>query len=276
MELEYKRCFFENGTDLSQLVDLQNEVYKERGLRFTDEVFRFWYLSNPEGKAISYNAFDNGVMVAHQSFIPEKMLVDGNVVRCLRSMAVVTHPDYRGRGVFSELTNAAVEEAKRQGFSFIYAVTNENSFPPFIKHCGFNFVTRLNVKIGFCGSIQKDGKKVFQRYWTKDTLEWRLSYNNYFRSGKAIYGTYRPGVRTFMGVLDEGMIGKFKGLEEKRTLCPTLYVGLGAKLPYTLFNVPKFIKHSPFNLIYKDLTGGKVPVMTRDNVFYQLVDFDVV
>jgi hypothetical protein len=40
--------------------------------------------------------------------------------------------------------------------------------------------------------------------------------------------------------------------------------------------MPKFIKHSPFNLIYQDLTGGQLPGMTPDNVFYQLLDYDVI
>jgi hypothetical protein len=50
---------------------------------------------------------------------------------------------------------------------------------------------------------------------------------------------------------------------------------LGAKLPWSYWNVPRFIKHSPFNLVFRDLTDGKLPVMTKENVFYQLIDFDV-
>ena len=275
VDLEYRSCDFSDIKLMSQLVNLQNEVYKERGLHFTDEDFRFWYLQNPEGNAISFNAFDNGIMVAHQSFVPERMNVGEEVVRCLRSMAVVTHPDYRGRGIFSELTNAAVEEAKRQGYAFIYAVTNGNSFPSFIKHCGFTFVTRLNVKMGFNCDARKDGEKLYQRYWTKEVMEWRLSHKTYYRSGDTIYGAFKPGVKTYMGVQNEGVLEQINSLKEDKLLGMTLYVGLGAKLPRTMFDVPKFIKHSPFNLIFKDLTEGKLPAMTRDNVFYQLIDFDV-
>ena len=273
--LDFVSCDFNDSHLMMQLVNLQNEVYKERGLHFTEESFRFWYLMNPEGRAISFNAFDNGVMVAHQSFVPERMQIGKEIVRCLRSMAVVTHPNYRGQGIFSQLTNAAVEEAKRQGYDLIYAITNGNSLTSFIKHCGFTFVAQLNVKIGYCGDIMKNGEKVFQRYWTKEVLDWRLSRSDYYRSGCSIYGTYSHGFKTYMGICDCEMVGQLGCIEKKRTLYPCIYVGLGGKLPFTLFDVPKFVKHSPFNLIYRDLTEGELPKMTIDNVFYQLIDFDV-
>ena len=40
-------------------------------------------------------------------------------------------------------------------------------------------------------------------------------------------------------------------------------------------NVPKFIRPSPFNLIFMDLTEGKLPKVTKENIFFQLFDFDV-
>ena len=55
-----------------------------------------------------------------------------------------------------------------------------------------------------------------------------------------------------------------------------LYVGIGADLPWSYCRVPSFVKHSPFNLVFCDLTNGNLPKMTADNVFYQLLDFDVV
>lgn len=273
--IDIRKCSFSQDRELDQLVRLQNEVYKERGLLFSKDDFRFWYLENPEGQVISYNAFDQGRMVAHQAFVPEKMLVDGKVVRCLRSMAVVTLSNYRGRGIFSGLTNAAVEEAQHQGYAFIYAVTNGNSFPSFIKHCGFSFVTRLNVKMGPGGGARQDGEKTYKRYWTVESLKWRLSHGTYYRHKNQIFGKFKPGVNTYMGIQDTELLDGLNFTHGTAPLGITLYVGLGAKLSRTFFNIPKFIKHSPFNLVFRDLTGGQLPMMTPDNVFYQLIDYDV-
>lgn len=273
--MEIRKCVFENDDEIQLLVNLQNIVYKQRGLVFTKDVFVFWYRHNPEGAVISYNAFDGNQIISHQSFVPERMLVDGRVVRCLRSMAVVTHPDFRGRGLFAQLTNCAVEEAKRQGYEFIYAVTNGNSFPVFIKHCGFSSIAQLDVMIGLGTNIKENGNRTYKRYWSAETLNWRLSHGKYMRVKNAIIGTYKYGVNTFLGVLDEAIVEQCAIPAKSYDLGPKLYVGLGAKVPCTYMNMPKFVKHSPFNLIFRDLTGGILPAMTSDNVFYQLMDFDV-
>ncbi len=273
--MDIRKCLFDNDKELQQLVDLQDTVYKQRGLVFKKEDFLFWYRDNPEGVVISYNAFDDDRIVAHQSFVPERMWVDGRVVKCLRSMAVVTHPNYRGQGLFSQLTNRAIEEAQRQGYDFIYAVTNANSFPMFIKHCGFSFITRLEVKIGLGVDVKEDGDKTYKRFWTEDTLRWRLSSGSYYRKKNSIMGVYKYGVKTFMGTFDSHLLNKMNLQEKPMAWSPMLYVGLGAKLPCTYVNVPRYVRHSPFNLVFRDLTGGYLPPMTKDNVFYQLIDYDV-
>ena len=56
---------------------------------------------------------------------------------------------------------------------------------------------------------------------------------------------------------------------------PKLYVGMGAKFKHLYLKVPKFIKRSPFNLIFLDLTDGNLPPIPKDNIFFQLFDFDV-
>ena len=273
--MEYKKLTFKTNGELDLLVELQNIVYKERGLVFNKDSFSFWYVDNPCGEVISYNAIDNGKIVAHQSFVPEWMEVDGREVRCARSMAVVTHPDYQGQGLFSTLTNMAVEEAKRQGYEFLYAITNGNSFPRFVKHCGFSSITRLNVKIGLGINVSEDGNKTFKRLWTPELLKWRLSKGEYCRVGNRVIGNYGHGVKTLMGTLPGELLDQMPLRQIKCSWGPKLYVGLGAKLPRSLVNVPKFIKHSPFHLIFQDLTGGRIPTMTEENVFYQLIDYDV-
>ncbi|MBR1475996.1 MAG: GNAT family N-acetyltransferase [Muribaculaceae bacterium] len=273
--MELKLCTFNNDNELEQLVKLQNEVYKARGLVFKPETFKSWYVNNPDGAVISYNAFDGETMVAHQSFVPERMLVSGKTVRCLRSMAVVTHPDYRGKGLFAQLTNEALDEARKQGYEFAYAISNANSTPVFLKHCGFTLITRLNVLMGLGTGINENGEHVYKRYWDRTSLNWRLKNGRYWVRNNTIIGYYGHGVKTFMGVLDKNLVDTLN-LNKTSGIGPMLYVGLGAQMPSTYVKVPKFVKHSPFNLIFQDLTGGSLPTMTPDNVFYQLIDYDVV
>ena len=105
----FRQMYFDNDKDLQQLVNLQNEVYKVRGIRFNKEEFILWYVDNPAGKVISFNAFDGDKMIAHQCFVPCSMKVGDRVVKSIRSMNVVTLPEYRGRGLFSKMTNMAID-----------------------------------------------------------------------------------------------------------------------------------------------------------------------
>ena len=106
-------------------------------------------------------------------------------------------------------------------------------------------------------------------------MNWRLGNGKYSRSGDVLIGKFKPGVNTIMGMMDPSLMDAAEFHEKKVSRGISLYVGLGAKLPWSYWDVPKFIKHSPFNLVFRDLTGGTLPAMTKDNVFYQLIDFDV-
>ncbi len=55
-----------------------------------------------------------------------------------------------------------------------------------------------------------------------------------------------------------------------------LYVGIGYKINGVYIHLPKFIKRSPFNLIFKDLTNGGLPKLNADNISFSLSEFDVI
>ena len=275
MELTYKQCTFETDEELQQLVDLQNEVYEARGLRFTKEEFIHWYVDNPVGKVISFNAFDGDRMVAHQSFVPCLLKAKDRIIKCACSISVVTHPGYQGHGIFSKLTNLGVDYAREQGYEMLIAVPNGNSYPAFVKHAGFTFVTRLDVKIGFGVGVKSKDECTYFNYWTKETLQWRLGIGEYYLKRNLIVGKFKPFVNSFMGCVSDDLKSQ---IDIKKKGCPfgaQIYVGWGAKLNGVFVKVPKFIKHSPFNFVYKDLTGGQLPPITKENLFFQLIDFDV-
>lgn len=275
MTLEYRQCFFECEEELQLLVDLQNEVYKKRGLHFDKNIFRHWYVNNPEGRVISFNAFDGDKMVAHQSFVPCRLQVGGKTVKAARSMSVVTLPEYQGKGIFSKITNMAVDYAQQQGYEILFAVTNGNSFGGFVKHAGFTFVTRLDVMMCFGNNIEVDGDRPWRNQWTSELLEWRLQAGQYFQKGECIIGEFKKIVNTIMGIIPKDIQKAISVKKKSHSIWPKLYVGWGAKIKSPCFRIPKFIKHSPFNFIYRDMTGGELPPITKEDLFYQLIDFDV-
>ncbi len=271
-----KQLFFDDGDiSLQKLVDLQNKVYEGKHT-FSIKGFRNWYLKNPMGKVISFNAFYGEELVAHYACIPYKMKIGDRIVLGLFDMATVTHPQHRGKGLFKKLAQTTYDYAKDNGFEFVLGVANANSFPGYVKYFPFTFVGQLDVKMGW-GTNIKSVEKEFSVYWDTDSMNWRMKCcrANYSRKENCILGQYNKYVQTFMGCFSGELLSSSEIQDKKWSRRPKLYVGLGADIKCPYFTVPKFIKRSPFNLIFMDLTDGTLPKMTRDNVFFQLFDFDV-
>ena len=285
MEQEYKieRLDFSDSKDLQKLVDLQNAVYMGKHV-FTNNTFKYWYLDNPNGHVVSFNAFYGDIIAAHYALIPVKMSIGGRVASGLLSMATVTHPDHRGKGLFKKLARLSYDFAAQNGFEFVVGVANANSYPGFIKYFDFQDVGKLDVLLGFSNNIAPKGDKVFRAYWDNQGLTWRTSRFGYSKDRNTLYGTKgvwifkkAPLIMTFLGKVDEVQLSGIELNKVNGWLRPlNLYVGLGSNARECgYFSLPSFIKHSPFHLIFLDLTGGKLPKMTKDNVFFQLMDFDV-
>lgn len=285
MVQEYKmeRLDFSNPADMQKLVDLQNAVYEGKH-SFSDTTFKHWYLDNPNGRVVSYNALYGDIIAAHYAIVPIKMEIDGRETKGLLSMATVTHPEHRGKGLFKKLAKLSYDYAAENGYEFVIGVANANSYPGFIKYFDFQDIGMLDVLMGCNSNIHENSPKIFKMSWNKDSIQWRLGNNKYIKDEKVVYGTRpvwrfkkAPLLKTFMGLLPEALLRELN-IKPVRSLSRpfNLYVGMGSNARECGYrDVPKFIKRSPFHLIFLDLTGGKLPKMTKDNVFFQLMDFDV-
>lgn len=282
-EYRIERLDFSNPVDMQRLVDLQNAVYEGKH-SFSDTTFKHWYLDNPNGRVVSFNALYGDLIAAHYAIVPVKMEIDGRVAMGLLSMATVTHPEHRGKGLFKKLAKLSYDYAAEIGYEFVIGVANANSYPGFIKYFDFQDIGMLDVLMGCKGNLHENSPKVFKMSWDKDSIKWRLGSNKYAKDKNAVYGTQpvwkfkkAPFLKTYMGLLPELLLEELDLKPANQLLRPlNLYVGLGSNARECGYRyVPKFIKRSPFHLIFLDLTGGKLPHMTRDNVFFQLMDFDV-
>ena len=268
---------------MQKLVDLQNRVYKGKHV-FASSTFQYWYLDNPNGRVISFNAFYGDIIAAHYALIPVQMLIEGDVVDGLLSMATVTDPEHQGKGLFKKLAKQTYDYAASVGYKFVIGVANANSYPGFIKYFNFQDVGQLDVRIGFANNLQPDGKKTFSMHWRKEALIWRASKKNYVKDVCRLYGTvgfwkFKKlfGVKTFLGVFKNSYLEDIPLPKSRNFIRPfNLYIGMGSNAKQKgYFTVPRFIKRSPFHLIFLDLTKGTLPKVSKENIFFQLIDFDV-
>ena len=257
---------------LDELCALMNDSFPD--CPFGKDYYRWQYEQNPNGKVVSYNAYYDDKLVAHYAAIPIEMSFDGEEKKGLLSLNTATHSQHRGKGLFVKLAQLTYDYAKAHGYKFVIGVANANSTHGFLTKLGFYQICPLEVRFGIGNIFRRKIKKPIYVVWNDKALQWRLSnpYYKYCVKDNSIYGSMdKPFFKT---IVSENMGAKKGGTLGFRPF--NLYVGLGLEHKSGLyFNMPKFIKHSPFNLIFKDMSDGELPTINKDNIFFQLIDYDV-
>jgi len=113
-----------------QLFSLIKSIYNTE----TNEDFWNWRIFNEKfGQAIQYGMWDDEILVGYHVLHPIPMKIKNNVEKILFSMATMTHPDYRGQGIFQKLTKTSYEKATNLGYKSIIGFPNKNSQKTFFE-----------------------------------------------------------------------------------------------------------------------------------------------
>ena len=269
-------------TGIACVGDLLRAVFPE-ALHFTNEVIRWQYLDNPEGKAVGFNAWAGDVLAGHYVTIPLRARVHGKEERGLLSLNTATHADHRGKGLFTRLAQATYDRAASEGYGFVVGVANANSTHGFTKKLGFQLVGPLRAMVGV-GPIPFRGRReepVFEPIRDPAWITWRLSHpvNRYAkaRQGQGVLvlsDRSMKGFRFLLYTTSEGLDGD--GLPMTKAPVRKAWIGLGPGYGWkgsAYLNVPMKRRPSPLNLIFKDLTGAGRQLDPARTCF-QAIDFD--
>jgi GNAT superfamily N-acetyltransferase len=96
------------------------------------------------GASPAWVAFDEERLVGVRVFMRWEFERDGRVLRAVRAVDTATHPDARGRGVFTRLTMHAVDALRDDGVDFVFNTPNDQSRPGYLK-MGWQLVGRLPI-----------------------------------------------------------------------------------------------------------------------------------
>jgi len=96
------------------------------------------YRDNPAGPAVGFVAVDAGQIVGQYVVLPTWLRLDDEVVLGALSLDTMTHPNYRGQGMFVTLAKACMELAAKSGVEVLYGFPNKNSFPGFIRRLNWD------------------------------------------------------------------------------------------------------------------------------------------
>lgn len=240
------------------------------------------YAQNPDGPVVGFDAWHGDQLAAHYVTVPATAVVGDHEVRVLLSLNTATHPDHRGKGLFTLLADRTYAAGAAAGFDAVYGVANANSTPGFTKKLGFLLVTPLLAKVGIGGlgaahdRIRERAR--FRRVWSQPALAWRCRnpvnpvVARTKGTGMVLRTRGAKGTTAWTEILDQHAV-----TTPSRTLSPLrLFLGL---LPADVgglggyFDIPQRLRPSPLNLIYRSL-NGRVPAMSPGDVFLTFADFD--
>jgi GNAT superfamily N-acetyltransferase len=92
------------------------------------DLFSWKHFDNPFGRSIILVADAGGTIAGLRAFMRWNLATpEGDVVRCVRPVDTATHPDFRRMGIFQNLTQAALEEARAEGVDLVFNTPNAES-----------------------------------------------------------------------------------------------------------------------------------------------------
>jgi GNAT superfamily N-acetyltransferase len=135
IEDRYDVRLFEPG-DRESYLDLYDTVLGTA----TDEWFAWKYEENPYVDHVPiYVAEHEGTIVGARPFLALRMSVGGRPCLALQPCDTMVHPDHRRQGVFSRMTERAIERYEHE-YPFFFNFPNEQSLPGNLKF-GWQIVT---------------------------------------------------------------------------------------------------------------------------------------
>ncbi len=113
------------------------QLFRSSYARELDERFWAWrFRHSPAGEGVIYLSWDGHVLAAHYAVTPVLLRVNGQYWLTGLSGTTMTHPDYRGRGLFPDLAQRTYAYMAETGMGLVWG------FPNALSHRGF--VRNLN------------------------------------------------------------------------------------------------------------------------------------
>ena len=103
------------------------------GKPIAPDFWRWRFLGNPYAPPMIDLAWDGDVLAAHYAVSPVMLAMDGEPRLAALSMTTMTHPDYRGRGLFVQLASSLYDRLASGGYAAVWGFPNAQSHRGFIR-----------------------------------------------------------------------------------------------------------------------------------------------
>lgn len=79
------------------------------GKKLPEEYWHWRFIDNPQKQIMIKLMWDKEILAGHYAVSPIEMIVHGEKILTALSMTTMTHPDYIGKGIFTQLAKLYIE-----------------------------------------------------------------------------------------------------------------------------------------------------------------------
>jgi len=139
---------YEKG-DEHKILELRKAVFGDLDpVRNRLSTWYWQFRDNPSGEAFCMLAEDGGHVVGQYAAIPTRFCVEGKETVLAFSCDTMTHPGYRGQGIFPSLAQALYAFiASAHGVRVVWGFPNERSLPGFTQRLGWRVLTSFPLRV---------------------------------------------------------------------------------------------------------------------------------
>ena len=119
--------------DLSAIIELFRISLGEEGGIPEASFWKWKHELNPFGKSPTLLAFEGNTLIGLRTFLRWRFRYQEETIQAYRAVDTATHPGFRGKGIFRQLTLALIEDLKKGEPCLIFNTPNDQSRPGYLK-----------------------------------------------------------------------------------------------------------------------------------------------
>jgi hypothetical protein len=207
------------GVDIPEIIELIKLGLSDKN---TIDSFLWKHNENPFGISIGLLACDEEKIVGVRMFMFWEFRKGEKIVKAIRPVDTIIHPNYRGKGLFKKLTLEGLEICENE-YDLVFNTPNKSSYPGYIKMGWVNFGERLNYKAAFVLPFSRKNIAL-ERIPLKliDVNDLKLEYNQFrtHLTNEYLHWRYKDAVYKAVSISCEGKmsiiiyrIEKIKGIK---------------------------------------------------------------
>jgi GNAT superfamily N-acetyltransferase len=108
---------------------------------------RWMYDRNPGGRALEYATLHRGLVSGHIAALPFRYKFGSRILTAGLVVNAITHPDFRGKGIFIILTELLNKRCAEAGIEFTFGYANSSSEKGCLRHLAYRELGRFPLWI---------------------------------------------------------------------------------------------------------------------------------